>query len=204
MGQKICYLLFIFLFIFGNSRKTLAAGGTTKPWAATISLGYTTQDFNGDETAAFTKIQHYLIDMKFQWHKKWYTLGFAYSTIPAVNISSFLLSTGETGQYKLSFNQIFLFIGATYKLMSMNLLFGSESTQWVGTPIMILKQTPHSVTGLEISYNAYKTKNFDFPIWLRYLNKPQRNMVFQNYTNDTIIVDSGVELALAGGAKIDF
>jgi hypothetical protein len=203
MDQKICYYFILLFLLFGFDRNALAAAGK-KPWAGTFSIGYTTQDFVGDETAAFSKIQHYLVDLKFQWFRNWYSVGFAYSIIPSINISSFKLSTGDTGQYRLSFNQMFLVLGATYKLMNFDLLIGSESTLWVGSPNMALKATPHSVTGLQISYDAYKMKDIEFPVWFRYLSKPQRNMEFQNYTNDTITVNSGVELVIAGGARFDF
>jgi hypothetical protein len=203
MDQKICLFLFIFFILFGMVESAFASAGK-KPWSSTFSIGYTSQDFKGDETAEFNTIQHYLVDLKFQWYRRWYTIGFAYSTIPSINISSFKLTTGDVGHYKLSFNQIFLIFGATYKLMYLDLLIGSENTQWVGSPNMNLKNKPHSVMGLEIGYDAYKSKKLNFPIWFRFLNKPQRNMEFQNYTNDTILVNSGVELVLAGGAKFDF
>jgi hypothetical protein len=205
MDQKICYLILLFTLIFATSQISFAAGGgSKKPWATSFGLGYTSQDFKGDETAAFSKIQHYVIDFKFQWYRKWYSLGFAYSSIPSINISPFLLTTGEKGNYKLSFSQMFLLVGATYKLMYFNLLIGTESTQWSGSPNMGLKGASHALTGIEIGCDAYKMKNFGFPVWLRFLSKPQRNMEFQNYTNDTITVNSGVELVLAGSVKFEF
>jgi hypothetical protein len=183
--------------------QAFAAGGK-KPWSTTLSFAYTTQDFKGDETSDFKKVQHYLIDYRFQWHRKWYTLGFAYATTPSINISSFVLSTGETGSYKLSFNQLFLIIGATYKKMFFNIVLGSETTRWVGTPAMQLKNSGHSINGIELGYDAHHLKKFVVPVWFRYLTKPKRNLEFQNYTNDSIIVDPGVELVLAGGIRYDF
>lgn len=203
MSQKFNSLpLFIFLIVCAPTL-SLAAGGR-KPWSTTLSLAYTNQDFKGDETSDFKKIQHYLIDYRFQWHRKWYTLGFAYATTPSIKISSFVLSTGESGSYKLSFNQMFLIFGATYKKMFFNLVLGSENTRWVGAPNMQLKNTSHSANGIEIGYDAFKFKKLEVPVWLRYLSKPQRNLEFQNYTNDTIIVDPGVELVIAGGIRYDF
>lgn len=199
------FIFKLYIFILGFLYLSFArAGSGENHWNSTLSTGYTQQSFSGDSSADFSQIKHYLINFEVHWVHKKYCLGVGYSTLPSINIQEYILTSGEVGSYKLSFSQIFLTAGMIFNKMIFEILLGSESAQWTGTPELGYISQSKNLMGFQFAYDAYKKNKFTFPVGFRYWSKPQRNMNFKNNPQDTIIVTPGSEFVLSVGARYEF
>ena len=198
--SSFIFLLFLSLSI---SQSVLGAGNN---FYSLLGAGYHTQGYAGLPGANFSTLTHYDIDFSFSWGRGWWSIGFGTTQIPGLKFKDVVIKDGTTGNYNLSFTQNYLLLGAHKNKWFTHFIIGTEVPAWVGTPEMGASIVTNSANGLQVGYRITPTsgKKYTFPVYFRYLSKPERSLNFANFPLDNMNVRSGSEIDANIGVELVF
>lgn len=173
-------------------------------WRIAAHGGLASQDFGGLWGSKFDRLTgtYYsaLITRSFSgWHN-----GLQYVENSGNNVNPFLLSTYQTGDYKLKFTRIHYVTGFAVDGFRAYLLAGLERVNWTGLPDLGLAQKSYFQYGLLMSYDLLGSGTFRIPLTLTALRHGERTFEFANFPYDTVIAQAGFEVACGAGVSVDF
>lgn len=199
----------VLFLVFGETAFAKSGGSRSKsggPSAIrfTLHTGLTDQAFPIEEGADFSSIKQNYYALAIEKKGAKWTWGFQYFTAPAANLKSFWLDAVTEGKYKITFTRYQFLGGYRYSRWNFQLLLGTESSTWSGTPELGLKKESHLHYGAVVTVDLMTFRRAKIPFILTYINHPARTYEFEKFASSTIEVGSGSEIALGTGLAFEF
>ena len=186
-----------------------AASVAEELWKLNIEGGFIQMDFADINGADSSRISNSIMAISLSKPKDFWNFGVRYSNTTGVIISSFKLSDGQTGSYRLEFQRWQALIGLIVDKFKTNFIYGPEWAAWKGTPGLGTKSYT-ILYGIDFSYDIYSPMggkgglNFTIPLRFEIMSLPKRNYDFQNFPLDSVSAKSGFAYSLMTGVEFAF
>ncbi len=185
---------------FPKGKASSGPGGKTR---AAVHLGYAYQGFTVPQ-ANFTHFDsvYYGVRLAHSWGV--WNHGVEYSVNSGSNVNQFILSDNTKGNYQLDFQRVNLLLGIAVDAFATHIVVGYETVSWTGSPELKAEAVSFMQYGVDFSYDFSVTPKIRSPLLFTVLAHPERKFVFTNYQQDSLTVQSGVEVQIGTGLAVEF